>query len=69
MGTPRSSNCRSPGGGRTKTAPSSPSNSPCRFAASTSNLRTRRPVRQARAQPQQFERRGSCGRCERLQVG
>eukprot|EP00965_Chrysotila_dentata_P000171 5454-Pleurochrysis_carterae.AAC.1 len=39
MGTPRSSKCRSPGGRQTYTSPSSPSNRPCRYAASTANCR------------------------------
>eukprot|EP00965_Chrysotila_dentata_P166111 5484782-Pleurochrysis_carterae.AAC.1 len=42
MGIPLSSKKRSSGGGRTKTSPSSPSNVPCRYAASTSNCLTQR---------------------------
>eukprot|EP00965_Chrysotila_dentata_P007699 251453-Pleurochrysis_carterae.AAC.1 len=37
---PRSSKKRSLGGGRTYTSPSSPSNFPCKYAASTSNCLT-----------------------------
>eukprot|EP00965_Chrysotila_dentata_P047584 1577664-Pleurochrysis_carterae.AAC.1 len=42
IGIPRSSKNLSPGGALTKTSPSSPSNLPCGYAASTSNCRTRR---------------------------
>eukprot|EP00965_Chrysotila_dentata_P172089 5678941-Pleurochrysis_carterae.AAC.1 len=41
-GTPRSSKNRSPGGSRTCTSPSSPSNCPWRYSASTSNCLTLR---------------------------